>query len=89
MHRSPANPLQDDGEAADTPTKTNGHGRDGDEAADSTAPSDDAAATEPARDEPKPSHADDAAWEQMDDNFLLGDDQEEETTEKRTVGVTE
>ena len=68
--------AQDDGEEASDAGKPNGDGG---------QPGD----PEAAADEPPSGRAEDAAWEQMDDNFLLGDDQEEEVTEKRTVGVTE
>ena len=76
--------LQEEAEAEET--KTNGRGV----KEEAAASGDEAAASvEDGRDETLAGRTDDA-WEQMDDNFLLGDDQEEEaTTEKRTVGVTE
>ncbi|XP_043231724.1 glutamic acid-rich protein-like [Amphibalanus amphitrite] len=78
---------QEDAEQQDTPEKTNGQ----DEGKDADAAGEDAAAAdEGGREEPPAGRGEDASWEQMDDNFLLGDDQEEETgSEKRTVGVTE
>ena len=75
--------LQGEGEKTDAP-KSNGRG----EKTDAEDKGDDAA-TDGSKGA-QPAESADDAWEQMDDNFLLGDDQEEETgSEKRTVGVTE